>query len=127
MSTLLASYLAKSRGSNEPENSNLRSRELDTFIREMEAWMMDKGMQVVIIIHDTHLCIAVLGHIVGPEFDPQITKFRERYEDIIRTAGENTDTAGFDHQHPRAAQNAPNHQPRGPVQVHDNPKASEKV
>jgi hypothetical protein len=43
MSTALASYLAKARGSGEPEFSNLRSRELSTFIREVQAFVLDKG------------------------------------------------------------------------------------
>ncbi|KAF9647704.1 hypothetical protein BDM02DRAFT_3097683, partial [Thelephora ganbajun] len=46
-STALASYLAKARGSGEPELSNLRSRELNTFIREVEAFIMDKGFSSI--------------------------------------------------------------------------------
>ena len=44
---MLASFLAKARGSNEPDFSNLRSRELSTFIREAEAWTMDHGKLLV--------------------------------------------------------------------------------
>jgi len=74
ISTALASYLAKVRGSGEPEFSALRSRELSTFIREVDAFMMDHG------------------HKLGSEFDAQISMYRGRFESIIRTEGE--DSAG---------------------------------
>ena len=43
ISTLLASYLASVRGSGEPEFSTIRERELNTFLREIEAFIMDHG------------------------------------------------------------------------------------
>jgi len=70
LSTVLASFLAKARGSGEPEHSQLRARELDTFIREVEAWTMDHG------------------HFVGSQYDERINMFRERFEQIVRTEGE---------------------------------------
>lgn len=42
-STILASYLAKVRGSGEPEMSSIRSRELDSFLREVDAFVLDQG------------------------------------------------------------------------------------
>ena len=43
ISTMLASYLAKVRGSGEPEFSTIRTRELNTFLREVDAFIMDHG------------------------------------------------------------------------------------
>ncbi|KAF9777901.1 hypothetical protein BJ322DRAFT_987780, partial [Thelephora terrestris] len=65
ISTTCASYLAKARGSGEPEFSHFRSRELSTFIRELDAFILDKG------------------HFTGPEHDREISTFRERFELII--------------------------------------------
>ncbi|KZS87868.1 hypothetical protein SISNIDRAFT_460476 [Sistotremastrum niveocremeum HHB9708] len=42
-STLVASYLAKARGSGEPEISRGRSRDLEKLIRDMEAFILDFG------------------------------------------------------------------------------------
>ncbi|KZT31761.1 hypothetical protein SISSUDRAFT_1038218 [Sistotremastrum suecicum HHB10207 ss-3] len=42
-STLVASYLAKARGSGEPEISRGRSRDLEKLIRDMEAFVLDFG------------------------------------------------------------------------------------
>jgi hypothetical protein len=42
-STILASYLAKVRGSGEPEFSSIRSRELSSFLRELHAFIVDDG------------------------------------------------------------------------------------
>jgi len=116
VSTTLASYLAKMRGSNEPDFSNLRSRELDTFIREIEAWVMDKG------------------HLVGADYDAKINRFRERYEEIVRTAGEDPNSSGFDSHHKPIGQpgQGPNQfQGNGPFQgngqFQGNPKAYDKV
>jgi len=74
ISTALASYLAKARGSKEPEFSTIRSRELSTFIREVQAFTMDHG------------------HKTGTEFDYQIAMYRERFELIIKTEGEDSTT-----------------------------------
>ena len=63
--TLAASYLAKARGSGEPEVSSIRCRDLDGFIRDIEAFMLDKG------------------YIVGPEYDARIERYRRRFEEII--------------------------------------------
>ena len=43
ISTILASYLAKVRGSGEPEFSTIRARELNTFLREVGAFIIDHG------------------------------------------------------------------------------------
>ncbi|KAI0259183.1 hypothetical protein BC834DRAFT_784690, partial [Gloeopeniophorella convolvens] len=42
-STLAASYLARARGSNEPEFSLLRAKALDHFLREVHAFVLDHG------------------------------------------------------------------------------------
>ncbi|KAA1470791.1 hypothetical protein DENSPDRAFT_752522, partial [Dentipellis sp. KUC8613] len=41
--TLVASYLARARGSNEPEQSLLRVQALEHFIREANAFKLDHG------------------------------------------------------------------------------------
>jgi hypothetical protein len=43
LSTILASYLAKVRGSGEPEFSTIRMRELNSFLREVETFILDHG------------------------------------------------------------------------------------
>lgn len=43
LSTILASYLAKVRGSGEPEISTIRTRELNSYLREVETFIMDHG------------------------------------------------------------------------------------
>jgi len=82
LSTTLASYLAKVRGSGEPEFSTLRSRELSTFVRELDDFLTDHG------------------HKVTTEFDDRIMYYRGRFEDIIRTEGEDSNHGGPRGQHP---------------------------
>ncbi|KAI8976281.1 hypothetical protein BD414DRAFT_496409 [Trametes punicea] len=65
MSTLAASYLAKARGSGEPEVSMIRRRELESFIRDCKAFMLDKG------------------YMVGSEYDARIERYRRRFEEIM--------------------------------------------
>jgi hypothetical protein len=43
MSTVVASYLARARGSNEPELSISRTKDLEQFIRECQAFELDHG------------------------------------------------------------------------------------
>lgn len=43
MSTMVASYLARARGSNEPELSITRVKDLDQFLRDCDAFEMDHG------------------------------------------------------------------------------------
>ena len=75
MSTLAASYLAKSRGSGEPEASALRARELDSFIRDLEAFMLDHG----------HLTGGAGGG-VQPEYEAMVARYRRRFEEIMGNA-----------------------------------------
>ena len=65
LSTLAASYLAKARGSNEPDASARRGQELDSFIRDCEAFKLDHG------------------HKVGPDHDDMIMRYRRRFEEIM--------------------------------------------
>jgi hypothetical protein len=41
--TVLASYLAKTRGTNEPEHSRARAKDFSNFIRDAEAVILDRG------------------------------------------------------------------------------------
>jgi len=45
LSTIVASYLARARGSNEPELSITRVNDLEQFIRECRAFQMDFGVE----------------------------------------------------------------------------------
>ena len=63
MSTLAASYLAKSRGSGEPEASNAMVRDLESFVRDCSAFVLDSGWMV--------------GE------DEKVQAFRNRFEQIL--------------------------------------------
>ena len=43
MSTMVASYLARTRGTNEPESSIARVKDLEHFLREVRAFDLDHG------------------------------------------------------------------------------------
>ena len=68
LSTIVASYLARARGSNEPELSNLRVKDLDQFIRDCQALSMDHG-------YDT-----------TGRFDNELKVKRERFEELLGNA-----------------------------------------
>ncbi|KAJ4470335.1 hypothetical protein C8J55DRAFT_436462, partial [Lentinula edodes] len=68
LSTLVASYLARARGSNEPELSIIRVKDLDQFIRECKAFEMD------------------FGHLTGDAYDERLQKFRTRFEELLGNA-----------------------------------------
>ncbi|KAJ7262742.1 hypothetical protein B0H12DRAFT_1231166 [Mycena haematopus] len=68
LSTIVASYLARARGSNEPELSITRVKDLDQYIRECEIFILD------------------YGHMTGDQHDPDLTKLRERYEELLGNA-----------------------------------------
>lgn len=63
--TVVASYLARARGSNEPELSITRVKDLEQFIRECEAFQMDQG------------------HTVGDKYDSKLDGFRSRFEELL--------------------------------------------
>lgn len=66
MSTLAASYLAKARGSGEPEASTALKKDLEHYVREVEAFTLDHG------------------HITGPsEFDARVQSYRNQFEEIM--------------------------------------------
>ncbi|KAI0699503.1 hypothetical protein C8T65DRAFT_581065 [Cerioporus squamosus] len=65
LSTLAASYLAKARGSGEPEESARKAQDLKSFIRDCEAFKLDHG------------------HKVGPDHDDMIMRYRRRFEEIM--------------------------------------------
>ncbi|KAJ7673465.1 hypothetical protein B0H17DRAFT_1083090 [Mycena rosella] len=67
-STIVASYLARARGSNEPELSIARSKDLDQYIRECETFVLD------------------FGHITGDEHDARLNVLRHRFEDLLGNA-----------------------------------------
>ena len=70
LSTLVASYLARARGSNEPELSITRTKDLDQFIRECQTFQMDHG------------------HMIGNGFDNDLIRFRNKFEQLLGNANE---------------------------------------
>ncbi|KAH9029784.1 hypothetical protein EDB83DRAFT_2229783 [Lactarius deliciosus] len=70
LSTLVASYLARTRGSSEPESSLLREQALSHFIRNLRAFILDKGTQE--------------GH------DWAVEKFRKEFERMLNASDPNT-------------------------------------
>ncbi|KAF8063224.1 hypothetical protein FPV67DRAFT_1505642 [Lyophyllum atratum] len=66
--TLVASYLARARGSNEPELSITRVKDLEHFIRECEAFQLDNG------------------HVATGEHDKQLFRFRSQFEELVGNA-----------------------------------------
>ena len=68
LSTLVASYLARMRGSNEPELSITRTKDLEQFIRQCNAFQMDRG------------------HITGNEEDDTLNELRRKFEELLGNA-----------------------------------------
>jgi hypothetical protein len=66
--TLIAAYLARARGSNEPELSITRVKDLEQFIRECNAFQMDHG------------------HVITGEFDQRLWSFRSHFEELLGNA-----------------------------------------
>ena len=66
--TVVASYLARARGSNEPELSITRVKDLEQFIRECEAFKLD------------------YGHATGGQFYKELENFRGRFEELLGNA-----------------------------------------
>lgn len=64
-STLVASYLARTKGTNEPQASRSRARALDHFLREIEAFDLDHG------------------HEMGDKWDEKIIGYRLGLESIL--------------------------------------------
>lgn len=63
--TVVASYLARARGSNEPELSISRVKDLQRYIRECEAFVQDHGFET------------------GHDYDDRIDRLREDYEHLL--------------------------------------------
>lgn len=68
LTTLVASYLARARGSNEPDLSITRVKDLDHFIREVKAFQLD------------------YGHIDTDDWDKEIDRLRKRFEELLGNA-----------------------------------------
>jgi len=71
-STVVAAYLARARGSNEPELSIRRAKDLEQFIRECNGFICDHG------------------HATGERFNEEVERFRRRFEMLLGNAN------GFD-------------------------------
>ncbi|KAF9001497.1 hypothetical protein BDQ17DRAFT_1358305 [Cyathus striatus] len=68
LATLVASYLARARGSNEPELSITRVKDLEHFIRDCEAFQMD------------------YGHLLTNDQDARLVDLRRRFEELLGNA-----------------------------------------
>jgi len=76
LSAMVASFLARARGTNEPERSKAHGNTLQEFVREVEAFVLDFGNEL------------------GPEFDPKVREFRERFEELQGSAQKSERTGG---------------------------------
>ncbi|KAG6835200.1 hypothetical protein H0H93_003987 [Arthromyces matolae] len=65
LSTIVASFLARTRGSNQPELSIVRQKALDHLIRDINAFQLDYG--------------STTAH----EYDERVESFRRRFEEIL--------------------------------------------
>ncbi|KAH9056320.1 hypothetical protein EDB87DRAFT_1261254 [Lactarius vividus] len=90
-STFVASYLARMRGSNEPQTSLLRAKALNHFLREIQAFALDHG------------------HEVGREWDEKVNGFRLGLENMLGnqpgSVTINAEAAGFNPGAEKAALN----------------------
>ncbi|KAJ3572058.1 hypothetical protein NP233_g3335 [Leucocoprinus birnbaumii] len=68
LSTIVASFLARARGSHEPELSTARVKDLEQFIRESEVFKLDYGL--------------VKGS-MSPEMNARLENFRVRFEELL--------------------------------------------
>jgi hypothetical protein len=71
MSTLVASYLARARGLNEPELSNIRRKGLDQLIRDCRAFKLD---------HEDEFGTPRLNH--------ELKVLRKRFEELLQNGDE---------------------------------------
>ena len=69
-STLVVSFLARVRGSNNPELSITRVKDLEQFICECQALEMD------------------YGHVIGDKYDSELIHFQNRFEELLGNANE---------------------------------------
>lgn len=65
LTTIVASYLAKTRNSDEPENSRTRAKDLDKFIRTLTAFLLDHG------------------HSDDPMYDTVVEEIRSEFEELL--------------------------------------------
>ncbi|KAJ7074680.1 hypothetical protein C8F01DRAFT_1274211 [Mycena amicta] len=65
MSTVVATYLARVRGTNEPEVSIARGKDLEGFVRECEVFVLD------------------YGYLIGNDYDAKLKVFRNRFEEMM--------------------------------------------
>lgn len=65
LSTIVASFLARARGSGEPELSVTRVKDLEQYIREVDAFLVDHG------------------DATSNDHDDQLHKFRMRFEELL--------------------------------------------
>ncbi|KAH8981715.1 hypothetical protein EDB92DRAFT_1952870 [Lactarius akahatsu] len=72
LSTLVASYLARTRGTSEPESSLLREQALNHFIRNLRAFILDNGMST----DESH--------------NQAVENFRREFERLLNASDPNT-------------------------------------
>lgn len=65
LTTIVASYLAKTRNSDEPEASRVRVKDLDKFIRTLTAFLLD------------------YGHSDDPAYDSVVEEIRSEFEELL--------------------------------------------
>ena len=73
LATIVASYLARARGSNEPELSITRVKDLEQFIRECDGFIMDHG------------------YLRTNVQDKELLRLRDKFEELLGNASGSVD------------------------------------
>lgn len=77
--TVVASYLARARGSNEPELSIARTKDLQRFIRQIDAFVQDHGQETGFLDEEGK----VIDENHARELDDRIRRFRYDLEHLL--------------------------------------------
>jgi hypothetical protein len=81
---MVASYLARARGSNEPELSISRTKDLEQFVRECSAFQLDFGH--LYAAEKSPDPAAPLPTARELELSRQVDAFRDRFEELLGNA-----------------------------------------
>ncbi|TFY82956.1 hypothetical protein EWM64_g1056 [Hericium alpestre] len=84
MSTILASYLARARFSNEPESSLLRAEALRQFLREVNTFIIDYGDDVRLALVGFSTAKSHIGRFqLGSRHDEPIRGYRTTFANLM--------------------------------------------
>ena len=103
ISTVLASYTAKVGGLGDPELSSIQTRESNSFFREVHTFIVDDGSFLSFGAFAGDLCsyrflnslVRTQGTSLEKNMMGKIMAYREQFEDIIETEGEDLGPLGL--------------------------------